>query len=131
MYMMIRQKCSKITDEQLAAFVNGKQSRDKFLDEFDLQFHEKEQVLGIGFWIRDRLVDYLTLAPMADKEKSIRFILEMYVKAFPNSDIMDREGRLHDWQEKDKWESKMCLATGIYFLNHYKGGVRAVTTYTY
>ncbi len=129
MYMMIRQKLSEIKDLNLLSFLLTRKQRDIFLADFDLKLHEQEQVLGVGFWIRDRVKDYLELLPMADAEKSVPFVLMMHQMAFPESKASSEREKLQEWLEGDN--VKLYLATGIYFLNHFEGQVEAVTIYKY
>ena len=131
MYMMIRKKVSKITDKRLVKFLESKQTRDELFDEFDLQFHEKEQVLGVGFQIRDRVKQFIDLKSNLTVEKSIPFVLEMHKLAFPDSEASNKFDRMTQWLLRDKWSHKVCLATGIYFLNHFKGNVESETVYVY
>lgn len=129
MYMMIRQKLSKITDLNLLEFLLGRRSRDEFLTEYDLAFHEQEQVLGVGFQIRDRINKFLNTMEEAKDDKSIPFVLMMHQMAFPDSKASNRFEKLIEWSEKS--DSKLFMATGIYFLNHFEGQVEAITAYNY
>jgi hypothetical protein len=132
MYMMIRKKCKDITDARLLEFLNSHEHRQALLKGFGLEFHEQEQVLGVGFHIRDRMKALINLDDdTVTEDKATSFVLKMHELAFPESSIEDKNGKIWEWLEKDKHMSKVCLATGIYFLNHYERGVVAETTYRY
>lgn len=131
MYMMIRQKCKKITDARLLQFLNSDEHRQALMKAFDLEFHEQEQVFGIGFHIRDRVKEFIDIDSKVSHEKSIPFVLKMHDMAFPDSEASSKFDKMAEWLEKDKYMSKVCLATGIYFLNNYEGGVMVETKYVY
>ena len=129
MYMMVRQKLSKITDLNLLEFLNTRKRRDMFLTEHDLQFHEQEQVLGVGFHIRDRIKEYLDMENGPAFEASVPYVLALHRLVFPHSAAKNKLEGMQEWL--DKADSKLFLATGIYFLNHFEGMVTAETTYVY
>jgi hypothetical protein len=129
MYMMVRKKLSEITDLQILQFLKTNQKRDAFLEEHGLEFHEREEVFGLGFWLRDRIRDFLALSPMADGEKAVPLVLMMHKMAFPASTADGKHAKLTEWLEANN--SKIFLATSVYFLIHFEGHVQSKQIYTY
>ena len=129
MYMQVRQKLSKISDLEILQFIKSNTRRDVFLKEKGLEFHEQENVLGVGFHIRDRIKEYLNMEENIFFEKSSQFVIEMYEGFFPESQASNKMDILTEWLSIN--DSRLFLATAIYFLNHFKGSVSAKTTYIY
>jgi hypothetical protein len=133
---MIRQKCNNITDERLVEFLKSNEKREALMKAFDLQFHESEQVYGVGFKIRDILQKYMEVdhpgyRTSATMDKCIPFAKEFFTLAFPESEANTNFLKFAEILDKGKFNAKIHLAMGIYFLNHYKGGVMAETVYNW
>jgi len=129
MYMLVRQKLNKISDLEILQFIKSDTKRWDFLLEKELLFHEQENVVGVGFHIRDRIKAYIDIYSEVNKETSVPFVIEIYKAAFPESKASTKFDILTDWLNKN--DSKLFMATAIYFLNHFKGWVEAKTTYIY
>ena len=135
MYMMVRQKLAAITDLQLLQFMTDKGDRCTFLADAGLLFHEQEQVLGVGFHIRDRAIEYSEADGKIEMDKGLPFLLDVYraykILCKENvSEVKDLD-LLREFITEAKFNSRPPFIVGVHFLNAYKGRVMAETIYTY
>jgi hypothetical protein len=129
MYMMVRQKVEDISDLEIIKFLKSEKTRDQFLKEKGFEFHEREQVLGVGFHMRDVISDFVLVGNCSEDDKSIPYILMIYDVMYPENASSSKGDKLSDWLGKN--DARLFLASALYFLKYFKGEVEAKTTYSY
>lgn len=129
MYMRIRPKLKKIETDTLLLLLKHNVTRDEFLDGAGFEFHEKEQILGVGFHIRDRIEKFIKGEIGISDDVSFKYVIEIYEKMFPEYNHLSQEAKIKELYFMNS--TKALLVTAIYFLNNFNGNVEAKTIYIY